>query len=369
LNCYGPAQIRTAYAIQPLVDKGLDGSGQTIVIVDSFQNPTMQMDLAAFDSVFGLSPPPSFQTIAPLGLTPFDPGSADQVEWSSEIALDVEWAHAIAPQANIVLALAPSDNDADQIKTERYVVQHHLGNVVSMSFGEAEQCMTTNNQAQEHALFQTGTAAGMTFYVAAGDTGVAEPTCDNAGFIKAASIPATDPSVTGVGGTDLTADLKTGAYGDETVWNEPQLAVPGAGGGGFSVLYGRPTYQDGATTNPRRGVPDVTMTAACGHGVVITWGSNPTDPTEYWNFCGTSVGAPIWSGIGSIADQSARHGLGNINPTLYQLERSQPSDFHDITAGNNDFQGITGFAAVPGWDAASGIGSPIVQKLVPDLAR
>jgi subtilase family serine protease len=362
-KCYGPAQIRKAYNIRPLLNRGLDGSGQTIVIIDAFQNPTMRSDLAAFDSVFGLPAPPSFKTIAPDGLTPFDPSNPDQVGWSGEIALDVEWAHAIAPNANIVLALASSDNDADLLAVQRYVVRHSLGHVISMSFGEAEQCMVASVQTQEHAVFRRAVASGITLLSSSGDTGAAEPSCDGSTFIKAASIPASDPLVTGVGGTDLVANLKTGAYGSESVWNEPQY--PLAGGGGFSSLYSRPAYQDGVSSNPQRGVPDVAMTASAAHGVVVAWGSSGS-PGEYWIFDGTSVGSPIWGGIVSIADQSAGHGLGNINPTLYQLNAS---DYHDITTGNNDFQGIIGFAALPGWDAASGLGSPIVRSLVPDLTH
>ena len=81
--------MRNAYSIQPLIDNGLDGSGRTITIIDAFQNPTMASDLASFDSRFGLPAPPSFQTIAPFGLTPFDSTDPNQVGWSGEIALDV----------------------------------------------------------------------------------------------------------------------------------------------------------------------------------------------------------------------------------------------------------------------------------------
>src|SRR6266852_6758728 len=95
--CYGPDQIRAAYDIQSVLDGGTTGAGQTIVIIDAFQSPTIQKDLAAFDAIWNIPAPPSFNIIAPDGLTPFDVTSPNQVGWSAEISLDVEWAHAVAP--------------------------------------------------------------------------------------------------------------------------------------------------------------------------------------------------------------------------------------------------------------------------------
>jgi len=205
INCYGPAQIRNAYSIQPLIDNGSDGSGRTITIIDAFQNPTMASDLASFDSRFGLPAPPSFQTIAPFGLAPFDPTDPNQVGWSGEIALDVEWAHAVAPGAKIVLALSPSDADPNLVATEGYVINHGIADVVSMSYTEAEQCMDPRLQQQEHAEFNKANARGVTLFAGSGDQGAAQYTCDLSSFIKAVSTPASDPDVTGVGGTSRPA--------------------------------------------------------------------------------------------------------------------------------------------------------------------
>jgi hypothetical protein len=376
-HCYGPAQIRAAYAIEPLLDSGLNGVGVTIVIIDAFQNPTMASDLARFDSTFGLPAPPSFRTLAPYGLTPFDPTNSDQVGWSGEIALDVEWAHAIAPRAGIVLTLSPSDNDPDIVATERYVVQHAVGNVVSMSYGEAEQCMDSGLQQQQHALFEAGTSKGITFVAGSGDEGAAQfnsavtggPPCVGGGaYIKAVSTPASDPFVTSVGGTDLHADLKTGKYQHESVWNEGVSG--GASGGGFSSLYSRPSYQSGIHhAGSMRGVPDVALTASFAHGVIVTWGSSGSSG-EFWVFFGTSVATPQWAALIAIADQEAGHGLGNVNAALYGVPPwpDSHSDFHDITDGNNNFGSIKGYASGPGWDAATGLGSPIADLLVPAVA-
>jgi subtilase family serine protease len=377
-HCYGPAQIRNAYTIQPLINAGRNGSGEVITIIDAFQNPTMASDLRSFDSTFHLPAPPRFDTIAPFGLTPFDPNNSNQVGWAGEIALDVEWAHAVAPGAKIVLALSPSDADSDIVATEGYVIKHKIGNVISMSIGEAEQCMDPTLQQEQHAAFDAANDNGVTLFAASGDEGVAQfnssvsggPPCTAGGaFIKAASTPASDPDVTGVGGTQLKADLKSGAYHSESVWNDP--ANSGVGGGGFSGIYARPSFQNGVEgVGSMRGVPDVAYSAAYDGGVLVAFGSSGSS-TEYWNFYGTSVGTPQWAAIAAIADQGAEHPLGNINSRLYQLgmgERESAAVFHDIVVGNNSFPPFTGYRARPGWDAASGWGSPIAARLVDALS-
>ena len=379
-ECYGPAQIRNTYSIQPLIANGQDGSGRTITIIDAFQNPTMASDLASFDSRFGLPAPPSFQTIAPFGLTPFDSNDPNQVGWAGEIALDVEWAHAVAPAAKIILALSPSDADADLVATEGYVINRGIGDVISMSYTEAEQCMDPRLGQQEHDLFNKANARGVTLFAGSGDWGAAQYTCDFSSFIKAVGTPASDPDVTGVGGTELEADLTTGAYLNESVWNDGAATVfPGAGGGGFSSLYSRPAFQNGVEgVGSRRGVPDVSYSASANDGVLVAWGSSGTPGSVFWVFGGTSVGAPQWAGIGAIADQTAHRRLGNINPALYALSdrarkdlraRKDATVFRDITTGNNDFPPISGYSARHGWDAASGLGSPIASDLVAALVN
>jgi subtilase family serine protease len=362
-NCYGPDEMQAAYGFTPLLNDGKDGSGQTIVIVDAFQNPTMAKDLKKFDKAFGL-PDPEFKTFAPDGITPFDPTDPNQVGWAGEIALDVEWAHAMAPGAKIDLVLAASDADPDLVSAETYAVNHRLGNVMSMSFSEAENCMDPALQAQQHKLFNKANAQGMSLFAAAGDYGAAQPTCDFSSVEKSAGIPASDPDVTGVGGTDLVADLKTGAYQSESVWNEP--TYPSAGGGGFSTLYSRPGFQNGAVHNSMRGVPDVTYSASNQHGAIVAWGSSGSQG-EFWIFAGTSVGTPQWAALAAIADQVNGHALGNLNPALYDMSNHNGT-FNDVTVGNNNFDPVTGYAAAPGWDAASGLGSPEANHIVARLA-
>jgi subtilase family serine protease len=362
--CYGPDQIRAAYDIQSVLNSGVTGAGRTIVIVDAFQSPTIATDLAKFDLIWNLPAPPAFNVIAPDGLTPFDKTKGNQRSWSAEISLDVEWAHAVAPGAVIDLVLAKSDKDADILSATRYAVVHNLGDVISQSFGEAEMCADPKLIRQEHAIFGAAGRKGMTLFASSGDTGAAQPTCDNSALVLSASTPASDPQVTAVGGTALTTVGTNGLYQSESAWS--------ASGGGFSTIYRRPGYQAPFQhNNKQRGVPDVAYDAdTAASGVIVVWSAfAPAGTFQYWRFGGTSVGSPQWAGIVALADQQGGHRLGAINKALYHIGKSDAygSAFHDITAGNNSFLGVTGFAAGPGWDATTGLGTPDVAHLIPLL--
>jgi subtilase family serine protease len=372
LQCYGPKQIRAAYGVDKLAAHGLTGRGRTIVVVDAFASPTLRSDLAAFDKLFNL-PDPVLRVVAPDGKTPFDPKDDNQVGWAGEITLDVEWSHAIAPKAKIVLVLAKTNDDADILSATRFAVDHNLGDVISQSFGEAEQCMDPTLLAAQHKLFAKAVAKRMTLLASSGDDGAAQPTCDNTSFFKAASTPASDPNVTGVGGTMLSANGLTGAYKSEQVWNEPTFES--GGGGGLSVVYGAPGYQR-AQHLRTRGVPDVSYNAAIDGGVLVVWGDGSLDPADQavYIFGGTSSGSPQWAGLVALSAQLRHHRLGEINRALYALAlapRIYNTQFHDITVGNNTFHGpvtVPGFPARKGWDAASGLGSPKANAIVPALA-
>lgn len=369
-QCYGPNQIRAAYGVDKLGNAGVTGAGRTIVIIDAFQSPTITSDLTTFDSVFGLNDP-KLNIIAPDGLTPFDQSNADQTGWAGEITLDVEYSHAIAPGATIDLVLAKSDNDADIASAQKFVINHNLGDALSQSFGEAEQCMDPAIQRQTHVLFQKAAAERMTVFASAGDQGAAQPTCDGSSFAKAVSTPASDPFVTGVGGTILDADGITGAYHSEVVWNEPDFQA--AGGGGFSTLFRTPAFQRGTVHNAMRGVPDISYNAAIIGGVLAVWSTSGQGANLVFQFGGTSAGSPQWAGLTALADQVGHHRIGDINADLYALGRSRLSAqlFHDITVGDNTFHGpvtVQGFSATKGWDPATGIGTPQANVLVPVLS-
>lgn len=371
-GCYGPAQIRNAYGVSALASRyGLNGAGRTIVIVDSFSSPTIQQDLTQFDQLFGL-PNTRLNIIAPNGLTPFNQGDPVQVSWAGEISLDVEWAHAIAPAATIDLVLARSNLDADIFAAQQFAISRNLGDVVSQSFGEAEPCMNPWIRTQTDQLFQQANRLGMTLFASSGDTGAGVPNCNGSGYMRAVNLPASDPNVTGVGGTRLVADGMSGGYLSETTWNEPQYNL--AGGGGYSSIYGTPAYQRGLGMSSR-GVPDVAYNAGMNGGVLTVWSSSGQGPNMVFRFGGTSSGAPQWAGLAALADQLAGRRLGPLNPQLYQLSQgfSYAGNFHDVTTGNNTFYGrsgmVPGYSARLGWDPATGLGTPHADVLLPQLAQ
>jgi subtilase family serine protease len=360
--CYGPGQIRTAYKIEPLLDAGINGAGQTIVIVDAFQSPTIRQDLALFDSVWALRFG-SLGIVAPDGLTPFD-GSPLQVGWAIEISLDVEWAHVVAPAAHIELVLAKSAADADLLRATEYAINHHLGNVITQSFGEAESCADPKLLRQEHALFERAVSEGVTLLAGSGDFGATNLLCDGSGIatVRSAATPASDPNVTAVGGTRLIANPVSGAYMSESGWGD----MFGASGGGFSSLYKRPGYQAPfIESGARRGLPDVSYSADAFGSTIVAFGG------QFGAIIGTSVGTPQWAGLATLARQLAGHRLPPLNVRLYRIARSESyhQAFHDITTGNNSFAGVSGFSARRGWDPVTGLGSPDAATLVRLLAE
>jgi subtilase family serine protease len=372
--CYGPSQIAKAYDIP---NNKLTGAGETIVIIDAFGDPTLQSDLALFDATFGL-PAPTLKMICPdprgcPTLTP--PLTPDQVSWAAEISLDVQWSHADAPGATIDLVLAYSDADADIQTAQHYVVTNNLGDVLSQSFGEGEVCMDPTIQAEQHQDFVTAANENMTVFASAGDFGASQGDCPpnspstSSGFFLSASTPASDPLVTGVGATHLNANFNNGTYHSESVWNNSgQNPDFGAGGGGFSVLYSRPSYQNGFNSNSARGVPDVTYNGDVYGGVLAVCSECGAGAGAFFIFGGTSAGSPQWAAITALADQAAGHRLGFLNPALYAIAGGNHYQqvFNDITTGNNswDVSGVTGYSAGPGWDPASGLGSPDAKSLI-----
>jgi subtilase family serine protease len=401
--CYDPYEMRHAYNVDNLISAGFTGSGKTIVIVDSFQSPNIVQQLNFFDNFYGLpglnglgnAPAANlgtFTQVAPDGLTPFVVGDPNMTGWAEEISLDVLWAHAIAPGANITLVLAKSNNDADILSATAYAVNNNLGDVISQSFGENESCVDPTLIAQEHELYAEATRKNITIFASSGDQGASQGSCDGNSWVKAVSSPASDPLVTGVGGTELHAtgyclaalgcnpatNPPAGTYQGEIVWNE---FGDSSSGGGFSVYYDEPSYQQGTIHGGKqRGVPDVAYNAAVYHGV-LTYLNIPGLPAGFYLFGGTSAGSPQWAAILSIADQKAGTNLGFINRALYTIGQAPPlysKAFHDVTIGNNSVQeldssnnvtSITGFNAGKGWDPATGLGSPIADNLVDQLIQ
>ena len=397
--CFDPAQIRQAYHLQALYARGVTGKGATIVIVDSYGSPTIRNDLSVFDRAFGLPAPPAFRIIRPAGrVPPYDPANSDMAGWAGETTLDVEWAHAVAPGARLLLVETPvSETEGvhgfPQIVTaERYVLDHHLGGVISQSFSATEQTFPGPASVTKlRGAYQLAARDGVTVLAASGDSGAADIGLDESTYylFPVTSWPDSDPLVTGVGGTQLHFDSR-GRPTAPTVWNDTRNTGANefadgnagqrvrAGGGGRSVLFRRPGYQNGvrSVVGSRRGVPDVSMSAAC-NGAVDTYQSFGGAPAGWTPSCGTSEATPLFAGIVALADQVAGHALGLINPALYRLSAERAPGIVDVTSGNNTVsfsQGghlhtVRGFSARRGYDLASGGGTIDAQYFVPELAR
>ncbi len=399
LACYQPGQLRAAYDLPGLYQGGVTGRGTTIAIVDPFGSPTIQHDLSVFDRTFHIPAPPSLNVMAPAGRIPaYDPANSDMVGWAGETTLDVEYAHAVAPQANILLVETPvSETEGVQgfpqiVKAENYVIDHNLADVISQSFGATEQ--TFPNKATLESLrsaFRNAAAHHVTVVGASGDAGAADVGLDGSTYFlhPVTSWPASDPLVTSVGGTQLHLTAARQRTAPDTVWNDTyNRAVneylfgdagpnPLASGGGKSIYFSRPAYQDGASNvvGNSRGVPDISMSAAC-NGAVDTYNSFPGQPAGWYPTCGTSEATPEFAAVVALADQVAGHSLGLINPMLYQLAAARARGIVDVTSGNNTVsftQGgavrtVPGFSARTGYDLASGIGTIDTRYFVPELA-
>jgi subtilase family serine protease len=384
IPCYSPQEIQNAYGLTPILNAGYTGAGETIIIVVSFGSPTILQDLQIFDAGYGLPDPPSFTVLAPLGTMPFDPTNSDQVGWAFETTLDVEWAHAMAPGANIVLLTSPvSETEGVQgmpefLLLEQYALNHHLGKIISQSWGATENTLFTpaGRQVFEdfELLYQDAAQQNVTVLASAGDGGSANQEINGTTYpFPTVNFPASSPFVTAVGGTSLYAD-PSGNYQSETVWNNPS----GAGGGGVSQQFSEPLYQKlllnsvQKTLLNHRGIPDVAYNADPYKAILVyvSFFPNPNDDGYYF-IGGTSEGSPQWAGIIADANQLAGRPLGFLNLKLYSLAAlvGQSQFFHDITIGNNSFNGVPGYGATTGWDLASGWGTPNLGKLVWELAH
>jgi subtilase family serine protease len=397
--CYEPAQLQHAYDLPALYAKGINGKGTTIVIVDSFGSPTIGHDLKVFDSTFHLPAPPSFKIIAPVGKIPaYDPRNSDMVGWAGETTLDVQWAHTIAPGANILLVETPvSETEGVHgfpqiVAAEEYVLRHYHADVISQSFSATEE--TFPSKASVQALRGANLLAEkdhVTMLAASGDSGAADVGLDGSTYYlkPVTSWADSDPLVTGVGGTQLHLNASGARTAPDNVWNDTYSKAtnefvfgdngpnPDAGGGGKSVLFGRPSYQDGVkkVVGSARGVPDIAMSAAC-NGSVDTYSSFAGAPAGWTPTCGTSEATPLFAAIVALAAQDAGRPLGLINPALYTMsERGEPG-IVPVTSGNNTvefLQGghwhtIRGFSARAVYSLAAGVGTVDGRYFVPELA-
>jgi subtilase family serine protease len=397
IACYLPGQLRSAYHLPAVYAKGITGKGQTIAIVDSFGSPTIKADLATFDRQFGYPAPPKFTIIAPAGAIPaFNPANTDMVSWAGETTLDVEYAHALAPGASILLVETPvAETEGitgfpQIVKAEEYVINHGLAAVISQSFGATEETFTGHAQLKPlRAAYLDAHSHHVTVLAASGDAGATDYTSNESDYYtrRVTSWPDSDPLVTAVGGTRL--EQSRNGY-KSVAWNDTYNATfdrfwgsadptPFASGGGKSVFFARPAYQNGvkSVTAGHRGVPDIAMSAAC-NGAVSVYSSYQPGQAGWSLTCGTSEATPEFAAIVALADQVAGHRLGLINPTLYKLLARHAPGLVDITSGNNTvsfYQGtatkpvkVPGYPAGKGYDLVTGAGTVNAASLVYELA-
>ena len=409
IACYSPNQLEQAYNMNPLYKVGLNGRGKTIVIVDSFGSPTITQDLATFDKSFGLPAPPSFKIIQPAGpVPPFDPTNGTMANWGIETSLDVEYSHAMAPGANILLVETPvAETEGvtglpEMMDSENFVINHHLGDVITQSFGATEETFPSARSILGlRSAFENAAAHGVTVLASSGDAGPTDATSapDAMDFypFPVNSWPSADPLVTSVGGLQLHLDANGNRTAPDQAWNDTATLEdnqsPAAGGGGVSSVFSRPFYQGSVArvVGNRRGTPDVSLNAAIDGGALVFFSYDasslgfPPPPSGGGGLFaivgGTSEASPLFSGIVAVADQAAHRDLGLINPTLYQRGSGSFSGLSDVSTGNttvtfvnpagDPFPGqhtVPGFSSVRGYDLATGLGTPDGPKLVAELA-
>src|SRR4051794_11877962 len=430
-RCFTPASTRAAYNVNPLYAQGVDGSGRTIAIVDSYGSDTMAHDLHVYNQTWGLPSMcgeqgvrctpgmPKFSQLSLQGspATKAPPskskgtGQEDKSAWALEVALDVETAHAMAPGANILLVHTPTAETLgvqgfpQMMAAEKYVVENHLADVISQSFGSAEEAFGSKQSLENlRDAFKAAAVNGVTVLASSGDGGSANdkktPVGKGGSTIPTPTVgwPASDPLVTGVGGTYLCTDATNtttrtldNVSPPANCQHQPEQEIGWIGsGGGFSHVFARPAFQDalplGSTPIPQtqRGVPDIALQASSRTGALVYLTLPPDgnsglicpsgDPcsTGWYDIGGTSLSCPQWAGLIAIAAQMRGRSLGQINPALYTLAANPATyanDYYDVTTGNNQADpSVPGFNNTLGWDPVTGLGTPNAANLVPDLA-
>ena len=379
-----PADLAVIYDINPLYSNSVDGTGASIAVVA--RSNVKLADVTSFRSAMGL--PENNPTIILNGTNPEVITGNEQVE----ATLDVEWAGALAKKAAVKLVVSASGASDGAVLSAQYIVNDNTAPVMTTSFGVCEADEGTAGTQFWNSLWQQAAAEGITAFVAAGDSGAAG--CDSASGSTATqgrgvNAIGSSPYIVTVGGTEFNDAANPGQYWSfgnssttsgspaissalgyipEMVWNTSGSVTGGfelwAGGGGASIVFSKPSWQtgNGVPSAAARAVPDVSIAASTHDGFLI--GMNGA----LWVVGGTSASSPSWASLMALVVQHASAAQGNANPNLYSLFRLQSGGgaavFHDITGGNNSVPGLTGFAAGPGYDQASGIGSPDALLLV-----
>ena len=342
-NGFTPSQIRHAYGFDQISNQG---AGQIIGIVDAYDDPNAEADLAVFARQYGLPACTTangcFRKIYSGSKRP-----AANANWSLEISLDIEWAHAIAPKATILLVESTTNSLSDLLAGVDAAVRNGAS-VVSMSWTVSE--FKSETSQDNHFV-----SSGVTFLAASGDAGTG------------AAYPASSPDVVGVGGTALTLDVN-GNYQSEVAWS--------GSGGGFSAFEREPLFQSlfGIPNDSRgyRGAPDVSYNANPSTGFAV-YDSVPFSGMSGWfRVGGTSAGSPQWAALVAIANSmrvaNRKARLSSTNTSLYALAKSSvAANFHPVTTGTNGVCGSLCTAST-GYDYVTGVGTPSAASLISILA-
>ncbi|HZT92081.1 MAG TPA: S53 family peptidase [Gaiellaceae bacterium] len=348
---FTPLQLAQLYDFPPGT-----GKGETIGIVE-FGGGLLQHDLDAYLAALGL--PRNvvrFVSVDGVANSPTPPDPTGETP-DAEVMLDAEIAAALAPQATIVLYFAPFTERGwvDVISTAVHD-PHHRPSIISISWGwpEGNDLWTEQAVRAVDETFAEAAALGVSIFVASGDDGSADELDDGRAHVD---FPAASPHVVACGGTTLRA--AGGAIASEVVWNDgPRATGGGATGGGVSTMFPLPDWQRDAHVPPSvdggvtgRGVPDVAADGdpRTGYRVLVRgqWGV----------VGGTSAVSPLWAGLTARINAALGRSVGYLNPLIYGSQAREA--FRDVTQGDNDATGrIGGYAAGPGWDACTGLGTP-----------
>lgn len=386
---YSPQTLQRAYGVSPLLREGVDGRGETVVLVEQppiaapgdspraarEASSDIRQDLAAFDERYQL---PRVEVTLSRALAYRGALSAA----GDEEVLDAEMVHAIAPAAKIDIMLSGPRASLPAYLGAGLRAAAGRGNIVSDSYDGCPNCLTSRQLRSLDRALRYARDRHVSVFAATGDYGAdGESYAAGPNSTRGVGLLPSSPLVTAVGGTRLVVH-PDGGYASESVWNDnlghgphPSYAYLQATGGGVSARYTRPGYQHGLPTiATHRGVPDVAADADYGSGLAVLEvhdGRAVTSPGG-----GTSAAVPLWAGIAALADQDAHRRLGFLNDGLYRIAHSRlyHHAFHDITRGNNTVtlpsgKRINGYNARPGWDPVTGWGTPNAQVLVPLLAK
>ncbi|WP_249011070.1 protease pro-enzyme activation domain-containing protein [Conexibacter sp. DBS9H8] len=393
-GAYTANQIAGAYRFSGLYGAGDEGAGVTIGVYEL--EPDAPSDIAAYQACYG--------TDTAVSYVPVD-GGVGSGDGSGEAAFDIEQLIGLAPKANLLVYQGPNSNNdnpgSGPYDTFAAMISQDRVSVITNSWGECEAQEGITDARAENTLFEEAAIQGQTVLSASGDNGSEDclSSFSTPDVNLAVDDPGSQPYVTDVGGTSLTA---LGPPPTEVAWNSGGSALfglglaagAGAGGGGISSFWPMPAYQSGApaslhvlnalsssspcgnSSGDCREVPDVSADADPAHGYAIYYNGNHAEagqPAGWQATGGTSGAAPVWAALLALTDADracAGEPIGFANPALYAAAATgEGTLFNDVTSGNNDFtdshHGL--YPATVGYDMATGLGTPNATALAAAL--